>query len=286
MKPKGLGKGLGALISDAEEPVFDEAREFLEIDVNLIDVCKTQPRKNFDQEKLAELADSIKMHGVIQPLILNKKADRYVIIAGERRYRAARLAGLTKVPAIIKDMDAGDVLQVSLIENIQREDLNPMEEAHAISMLMKEYDFTQEKVAEGIGRSRSAVANILRLLTLPEPVSMLVENGELSAGHARTLIPLKEEKLLLDAAAYVVSRSLSVRETEEYVKRLLSPAKKHTTAPAESDPEFLLAEKELSEALETKIRLVGSQKRGKLVIEYYSKDQLNGLYDFLLTAKK
>jgi len=286
MKPKGLGKGLGALIADAEREISETQKDFLEIDVNLIDVCKSQPRKNFDQEKLTELADSIKIHGVIQPLILNKKGTRYSIIAGERRYRAARMAGLSRVPAVIKEVEARDVLQLSIIENIQREDLNPMEEANAIAMLMNEYSFTQEKVAEGIGRSRSAVANILRLLLLPPAVVAYVESGELSAGHARALLPLRDETRIRAAAEYVLEHQLSVRDAEQYVKRLLSPEQPTAKPAAAPSPELALAEKELSEAMETRIRLAGSPKRGKLIIEYYSREQLDQIYAFLLQAKK
>ena len=285
MKAKGLGRGLGALLGDAEATIIENPKESLEIEVSKIDVCKSQPRKNFDEEKLNELAASIKRHGVIQPLILNKKGSRYQIIAGERRYRAARIAGLKTVPAIVKDMEAGEVLQVSIIENIQRENLNPMEEAMAISMLMKEYGFTQEKVAEALGRSRSAVANTLRLLALPKSVAEMVEAGMLSAGHARTLIPLKDKKLLEAAAREVAEKEMSVRETEEYVKKLLAPEKPALAKPR-TNPEFARAEKELSEAMETKIRLSGSRERGKLIIEYFSAEQLDGLYDFLMQAKK
>lgn len=285
MKAKGLGRGLGALLGDAEATIIENPKESLEIEVSRIDVCKSQPRKNFDEEKLNELAASIKRHGVIQPLILNKKGSRYQIIAGERRYRAARIAGLKTVPAIVKDMEAGEILQVSIIENIQRENLNPMEEAMAISMLMKEYGFTQEKVAEALGRSRSAVANTLRLLALPKSVAEMVEAGMLSAGHARTLIPLKDKKLLEAAAREVAEKEMSVRDTEEYVKKMLAPAKPVPAKPRKN-PEFARAEKELSEAMETKIRLSGSRERGKLIIEYFSAEQLDGLYDFLMQAKK
>jgi ParB family chromosome partitioning protein len=203
MKQKGLGKGLGALISDAEEPVFDEAREFVEIDVNLIDVCKTQPRKNFDQERLTELADSIKMHGVIQPLILNKKANRYIIIAGERRYRAARLAGLTKVPAIIKDMEPREVLQVSIIENIQREDLNPIEEAAAFERLGREFGLTQDQIALRTGKPRSVITNYLRLLRMPDLVQECVLHGTLSFGHAKVLMTLETPQQMTAVAERV-----------------------------------------------------------------------------------
>ncbi|MBQ9942364.1 MAG: ParB/RepB/Spo0J family partition protein [Christensenellaceae bacterium] len=286
MKAKGLGKGLGALIGDAQTAIIEDPRAATEIDVNRIDVCKTQPRKNFDPEKLKELAASIKKYGVIQPLVVNKTGDRYTIIAGERRYRASRLAGLKKVPVIVKDMEAKDVLQVSIIENIQREDLNPMEEAMAISMLMEQYGFTQEKVAEGIGKSRSAVANALRLLSLPKKVTALVEDGTLSAGHARPLIALKDEESICKAAAVVAERGMSVRETEQYVKAILEDRPKVQKKEKPRDPDMALAERQLADALETKISLTGNGKKGKIVIEYFSKEQLDAIYSFLMQAKK
>jgi len=283
-KKSRLGRGLGALITDIDEVVAEPSKEVAaaasEIDVNLIDVFKDQPRKKFDEEALSELAESIKIHGVIQPLILKKRGERYSIIAGERRYRAARKAGLKTVPAIMKDIDEKEILELSIIENIQREDLDAIEEANAIAMLMKEYSLTQEQAAERLGKSRSAVANTLRLIKLPAAVRDMVASGELSAGHARCLVPLSAAQAE-KAAEVIVSRRLSVRETEEYVKKLTSEPQKK---PAKKESTFKDAEFELSRRYDTKVRIAGSEQKGKITIEYKSKEQLEALYDML--AKK
>lgn len=272
---KGLGKGLGALMSSAELP--EEQGGVLEIAVNLIDPCKTQPRQNFDKEKLSELAASVKQHGVLQPLILKAKDGRYTIIAGERRYRAARQAGLKTVPAVLKDADEKEVLQLSIIENIQREDLNPIEEAEAISRLMEQYQLNQEQVAAMLGRSRPAIANTLRLMGLSKAVRQAVASGALSGGHARTLLPLGER--MDEAAELVIKEGLSVRQTEALVKRMQE--EKPERPQRKKSSEFRTAEKELGELYETKVLLSGSEERGKITLEYYSKEQLYALYDML-----
>jgi len=270
MVKKGLGKGLGALI---EQNALDVQESESEIDI----------RKNFNNEKLSELADSIKSYGIIQPLILKPENGRFTIIAGERRYRAARLAGLKAVPAIIKDVDSRQLLELSIIENIQREDLNPIEEAQAIELLMREYQLTQEQLSERIGKSRSALANSMRLLALPPSVLQYVVTGELSAGHARALLALKEKDLLEAAAEHVIAKALSVRETEEYVKKLHAPPK-----PAQGKPqkpaEYTDAEEKMSRSLATKVNISGSDRRGKIVIDYFSSEQLDALFDFLVSA--
>lgn len=273
---KGLGKGLGALMSSAELPE-EQQGGVLEIAVNLIDPCKTQPRQSFDEEKLSELAASVRQHGVLQPLILKAKEGRYTIIAGERRYRAARQAGLKAVPAILKDADEKEVLQLSIIENIQREDLNPIEEAEAISRLMEQYRLNQEQVATMLGRSRPAIANTLRLMGLSKAVREAVASGALSGGHARTLLPLGER---MDEAAEIVKRDgLSVRQTEALIKRMQE--EKQEKPPRKKSSEFKTAEKELGDLYETKVSLSGSEERGKITLEYYSKEQLYALYDML-----
>ena len=277
MKAKGLGRGLDALLSGPD--VLEEKPAEQQIPINRIDAAKDQPRKHFDEESLRELADSIRQHGVIQPLILRKEGDRYSIVAGERRYRAARMAGLREVPAIVKEYDARQVLEVSIIENIQREDLNPIEEAEAIALLMREYGLSQEQVAARLGRSRRAGANSLRLTALPDRVAAMVVAGELSAGHARALLPLKEEKRLCAAAAHVVARGLSVRETEKYAKTLLATP----TAKREprTDPDILHAQEALSDKLETRVRIQGNRDSGKIVLSYFSPEQLDALYERL-----
>ena len=285
MAKRGLGKGLGALIDVSESAPVVEKSGVQEIDVNQIDVYKEQPRKIFDEEKLRELSESIAQHGIIQPLIVKKSGSRYMIVAGERRYRAARLAGLSKVPVIVKDVGAKEVLELSIIENIQREDLNPIEEAQAIAMLMDEYSFTQDKVAQRLGCSRSAIANTLRLLNLPDAVRQLISVGALSAGHARALLALKEENLIDQAAKMVVEKELSVRETEQYVKKLLERDKQAAVnSKAAKSPEIKDAERRLSTALETKVTVQGDEKKGRLTIEYYSREQLEALYEYLLRS--
>ncbi len=284
MKKVGLGRGLDALMGS-----FEELEEKLpenvpgmptEIDINLIDVNKDQARKSFDESKLKELSESLVQHGIIQPLILTEKDGRYTIVAGERRYRAARMAGFKAVPAVIKDIDGDKLLELSIIENIQREDLNPVEEAKAISLLMQEHGFTQDAVAKRIGRSRSAVANTLRLLVLPAKVQSYVESGELSAGHARTLVVLKDANVIAEAASHIMEHDLSVRAAEDYVKRLTMP-KKEKPEKAEKPAEIKSAEAQMSAALDAKVSINGSAKRGKIVIEYFSAEQLDALYSVL-----
>ena len=196
MAKKALGKGLGALMDIREEIDQEQQKTPSEIDIQLIDINPNQPRKNFDAEKLRELAESIRQHGIIQPLVLKPEKARYLIVAGERRYRAARMAGLKQVPAVIKEVTDQELLQLSIIENIQREDLNPLEEAEGIAELMAQFSLNQEEAAEILGRSRSAVANSLRLLNLPQSVKEAVVEGKLSAGHARALLAIRDKTLL------------------------------------------------------------------------------------------
>ena len=283
MAKKALGKGLGALMDIREEIDQEQQKTPSEIDIQLIDINPNQPRKNFDAEKLRELAESIRQHGIIQPLVLNPEKARYLIVAGERRYRAARMAGLKQVPAVIKEVTDQELLQLSIIENIQREDLNPLEEAEGIAELMAQFSLNQEEAAEILGRSRSAVANSLRLLNLPQSVKEAVVEGKLSAGHARALLALRDKTLLEKAALYVLEKQFSVRETEQYVKRLLTEKPRVSAKPA--NLEFETAEREIGELLETKVHFKGSSKRGKIIIEYFSKEQLYALYEYLKGKK-
>lgn len=283
MKQKGLGRGLGAFIDESIQ-FEQEDKAVNTVPIQKIDVFENQPRKFFDFDKLEELAESIKKHGVIQPLILKRIDDRYMIIAGERRYRAARLAGLKELPAIFMDVDEKETLEISIIENIQREDLNPIEEAQAMEMLMKNHGLTQEEVSERLGRSRSAIANTLRLLALPEDVRQMVSQGLLTAGHARTLIALKSDREIRDCAAVVIKNHLSVRETEKLVKKMQEQDDKENKKQEQKrkNPDLLHAERQLSEALETKVSILGNEGKGKVVLEYYSKDQLDSLYALLI----
>lgn len=280
MAKKALGKGLGALMGMEDASAEAEKQPAREVDIQKIDINKEQPRKHFDEEKMQDLADSIRQHGVIQPLVVKPEANgRYTIIAGERRYRAARMVGLKQVPVVTKEVTDRELLQISMIENIQREDLNPLEEAQGIAALMEQFSLTQEEAAEILGRSRSAVANSLRLLNLPESVKKRIVAAELSAGHARALLAIKDRTLLEKAAAYVVEKQFSVRETESYVKRLLTERPRPQKKP--QTPEFEAAEREIGEILETKVHFNGSDRRGRIVIEYFSKEQLYTLYEYL-----
>ncbi len=291
---RGLGRGLGSLFGDYENYEVPEVEKpekqektvevqtkegVLEVEIGLIDRNEKQPRKNFDEKALKELAQSIKQHGIIQPLILNKSGDRYVIVAGERRFRAARLAGLKKVPAIIKEYSKQEESEISIIENLQREDLNPIESARAINELINNYNLTQEVVADRIGKSRPAVANTLRLLTLPEAIIHLIEEGKLSAGHARTLLAVDDKKKQLELANLCISKKLSVRDLEQLVKKLSKPTK--STKKAEQSLELQAFANSLTKAFATKVSIIGNDKKGRIYIDYYSPDDLDRIYKIL-----
>jgi len=282
MGKKGLGKGLDALLGDFSEP---QATGLQEIDIYLIDTNEGQPRKTFDKEKLNELAESIKLHGVVQPIVVRKIGERYSIIAGERRYRAARIAGLATVPVVIRDMGEMQAREVALIENIQRENLNPIEEAAAIKTLMDLHDLTQEEVSRRISKSRPAVSNAVRLLSLPEEVQDMLKEGQIQAGHARAILAIPDALNRTIVARRIAQSGASVREAEKIVKAELNPKMEPVTPRAEKrtpDPDLRAAEDALRERLGTKVSIQGSAAKGKLVIEYYTKDQLSGLYDLLI----
>lgn len=273
MVKKGLGKGLGALISSAEA----ENTGVIEMRLNEIEPNRGQPRKYFNGEKLSQLAESIKLHGIVQPLIVKKEEDTYKIVAGERRWRAARLAGLDKVPVIIKDLSSKQVMEIALIENIQREDLNPIEEAEAYERLINEFSMTQEDISIAVGRSRPAIANAIRLLTLQEKLRDYVINGDLTSGHARALLAIEDSPIQLKAAEEIIGKGLNVRETEKLVKRILS--KKQKKEPKKPDEEYLAIEDKFREILGTKVKIIGNNKSGKIMIEYYSIDELERIVE-------
>ncbi|MEE0766423.1 MAG: ParB/RepB/Spo0J family partition protein [Christensenellales bacterium] len=275
---KGLGRGLDALLGDYTQPTPEGVQE---LDIHLIDTNAGQPRKDFDQEKLQELADSIRQHGVVQPILLRQNGERYVIVAGERRFRAARLAGLEKVPAIVKDLDEAQVMEVALIENLQREDLNPIEEAAAIRFLMQQHDLTQEEVSKRLSKSRPAIANSLRLLTLPEPVQAYLRNGKLQAGHARALAGLQDPEAQAVLADKIVGEGLSVRAAESLAREQGQKPPRQKKEPPATDPDLAAAEASLREWLGTKVSIQGSSQRGRIVIEYYNAELLQGIYDLL-----
>ena len=293
-KPSGLGRGLGALLGD--DVLKAESTGSLYLPISQVESCSSQPRKHFDEASLAELADSIREHGIIQPLTVRKLASGYYqIIAGERRWRAARLAGLQEVPVIVMEADDRKAAELAMIENLQREDLNPIEEAAGFQSLMETYHMTQEEAASRVGKSRSAVANALRLLALPDavcqlsltpPVAKLVEEGKLSAGHARALLPLSPA-LQENAAGAVISGGLSVRQTEALAKRL--SLEKPEKAPAPKGIDYAAeAQKELSSKLGRGVRIVTGRKKGRIELEYYGIDDLNDLLEALamLRAKQ
>ena len=284
-KPSGLGRGLGALLGD--DVLKSESSGSLYLPISQVESCSSQPRKAFDEAALAELAESIREHGIIQPLTVRKLASGYYqIIAGERRWRAARLAGLQEVPVIVMEADDRKAAELAMIENLQREDLNPMEEAAGFQSLMETYHMTQEEAASRVGKSRSAVANALRLLSLTPPVAKLVEEGKLSAGHARALLPLSPA-LQENAAGAVISGGLSVRQTEALAKRLSQ--EKPEKAPAPKGIDYAAeAQKELSSKLGRGVRIVTGRKKGRIELEYYGMDDLNDLLEALamLQAKR
>lgn len=264
---KGLGRGLEALIEANES---DEGT-VQEVKINDIEPNSGQPRKTFNQEKLEELAESIKAHGIIQPLVVRKRNGKFEIVAGERRWRAARIAGLSKVPIVVKEVTDKELMEVALVENLQREDLNPIEEAYGYETLLKGYALTQEEVSKAVGKSRSAIANTLRLLTLDEKVKKLVEKGELSAGHARAIVVIKDKEQQLEIAKKIIQNDLSVRETEKLLKLIESKKKIKRKAV---DPVYLALEDELKEILGTKVRITNNKNKGRVEIEYYSNDDL------------
>ncbi len=304
---RGLGRGLDNLIPTGEEkkskttaakqPVKTEVKEVVKevvrevertININKIEPNKSQPRKHFDEDALAELADSIKQYGIIEPLVVAKRNKYYEIIAGERRWRAARLAGLKEVPVVIKDYTDQEIVEIALIENIQREDLNPIEEAHAYERLIKEFNLKQDEVAERVSKSRTTITNSLRLLKLAEPVQQMLIDDMLTTGHVRTLISIEDSTLQYETALYVFDKKLSVRETEAYVKKVLRGGTSKKEAAVTEDLSFLYKEIEerLKNILGTKATIKSSNRnKGKIEIEYYSEDDLDRITHMLYNAK-
>lgn len=293
MIKKGLGKGLNALLSiyDEEEQQENVSRETKQpqsiegIDISLIYANPNQPRKNFDETALKELASSIKMHGVIQPIVVNKAEDgKFMIIAGERRWRASKLAGLTQIPAFIRNYTPKQIKEIAIIENLQREDLNPIEAAKAIKQLMEEYDLTQEAVADRIGKSRPAIANTLRLLSLPSDVVDLIEKNKLSAGHARCLVSLSNPLEQTKVAQIAIAKKLSVRDVEKLVKNLLNPVKERPKT--EQSIELKAMIEDMQKTFSTKVSAIGNDNKGRIYIDYYSKDDLDRIAELIELINK
>lgn len=280
MQKKGLGKGLGALIPGAEEA---KERAQFQLEVDKIVPNRLQPRRAFDQAKIDELAASMREKGVIQPLLVRRSSEGYELIAGERRLRAAIKAGLKEVPVVVKDASDAEALELALIENLQREDLNPMEEASAYQHLQQEFGLNQEEISAQVAKSRPAVANSLRLLLLPKAVQEEVAQGKLPAGQARALLGLQDEAAIVAVAREVIAKGLSTRQTEKLVRRLRS-SRKRRRGIAASDPDLRALVERLQRALGTKVRLVqhAGSSSGKLEIEYYSASDLERILQVIV----
>lgn len=272
----GLGRGLDALFDDNS---MEDTKSAVKLKINEIEPNREQPRKSFDEEALEELANSISTHGVLQPLLVRPLPDGgYRLVAGERRWRASRMAGLTEVPVVIREMSDSEEMELALVENLQREDLNPIEEAQGLALLMETYGLTQEQAAKRVGKSRPAVANSMRLLSLPQEVLALVERGELSAGHARTILALENKEQMTALASEIIKKRLSVRETERAVKALLKGDTKREKRVKKRDTYYDEVELAVSQSLGRKAKVfLSSGNRGTLEIEFFGKDDLSKL---------
>ena len=306
-KKKGLGRGLESLFAlydeesnenitnqnanqNSNQPANTKREQegnVTELDINKIYPNPNQPRKHFDEEALQELASSIKTHGVIQPLVVNREADgKYMIIAGERRWRASNMAGLQKVPVVIKNYTEKQIKEISIIENLQREDLNPIEAARAIKQLMDEYNLTQEAIADRIGKSRPSVANTLRLLSLYPDVVKMIEDGRLSSGHARSLVVVDDTTQQLKLAKQAADGKMSVRDLEKAVKNYLNPPKHASAKTNEQSLELKELINEMQRVFATKVSAIGNDNKGRIYIDYYSRDDLDRLADMIELLKK
>lgn len=279
MNKRGLGRGLEALI-----PMEQKTEENVqEIAIKKIVANDKQPRKDFDEQKLNELADSMKQHGVLQPVILRKKGTTYELVAGERRWKAAAIAGIEKIPAIVRELSDADVMEIALIENLQREDLNPMEEALAYRSLMNDFGLTQEELSKRVGKSRSQIANTVRLLNLNREIQTLVSLDKLSAGHARALLSIQNEKERIALAKKISEEALSVRQTEQMVKKLSNDNKQNKAQKIkEINPVMLDVTEKLQRTLGTRVKIKGNEKHGKIEIEFYSGDELERILETIV----
>jgi ParB family chromosome partitioning protein len=284
---KGLGRGLDALFESYKDETLniESNREWVqEIKITEVDPNPEQPRKHFDEEKIQELAESIRTHGVVQPILVKPSGSRYMIIAGERRWRAARAAGKAVIPAIVMDLSAEKIIEIGLIENLQREDLNPIEEAQGIKQLMDRLDLTQEETAERLGRSRPAVANALRLLNLSEQIQKYLMNNQLTPGHARALLAIEDQQLREDLAKKIIENELNVRDTEKMIKSLETKPKK--VKKLKEKPSYITEiEAGLEESLGTKVQIIPGTKKSIIEIEYYSNEDLERIIDRVTNRK-
>jgi ParB family chromosome partitioning protein len=280
MTRKALGRGLSALLREVETTTAGLEQVALE----LIDPNPFQPRRAFPDAGLKELADSIRSSGIVQPVLLRRADGRYQLITGERRWRAARLAGLEAVPAMVREVDDRQALELALTENLLREDLNPLEVAHGLAALQEQHRLTHEEIAARLGLTRSVVSNTVRLLRLPAPVQAMLASGEISAGHARALVALKDAKAQAEFARLIVEKGLSVRQTEEFVAGFEGrPKGRKGSAPASKpDPNVRAAVLEMERTLGTRVKIVGNAKRGRIEIKYFSAEDLNRIYDWIV----
>lgn len=300
VKKSGLGKGLDSLIPNKKEnkdisPRFEKLQAIDEtakeagimVKINQVEPNRDQPRKDFDEDALMELADSIKQFGILQPLIVQKKKDYYEIIAGERRWRAAKLAGIKEVPIIVKNFTEQEIVEISLIENIQRENLNPIEEAMAYKRLLKEFNLKQDEVAERVSKSRTAVTNSMRLLKLSDRVQQMIIDDMISTGHARALLAIDDEEQQYALANKIFDEKLSVRETEKLVKTLKNPKKEAKKSKAEHTFVHENLEEHMKSVMGTKVYVnPKANGKGKIEIEYYSEEELERIYDLIMTIPR
>ena len=276
-----LGKGLSALIPELKEDI--DKKEIVELDISMVYPNEEQPRKVFDEEKINILSDSIKAYGVLQPIVV-KPDDfgKYMIIAGERRYRASKIANKKSIPAVIKDLPIRDIMEIALIENLQREDLNPIEEALAYKSLIDNHNVTQEEISEAVGKSRPHITNTIRLLNLSEEVISMIECGEITAGHGKALLRITDKEKQLDIARRIVEDSLSVRATESLAKKISEEQNLKIPTKKEKDIFIVDVEEKLRNIFGTKVNISQGKKKGKIEIEYYNEEELNGIVSMLL----
>ncbi len=277
-----LGRGLSALIPDISTDV--DKKDIITIELKNIYPNQDQPRKVFDEEKIKILSESIKNYGVLQPIVLKPDdKGKYMIIAGERRYRASKLARKTDIPAVIKDIPMKDIMEIALIENLQREELNPIEEALAYRSLIKNYEVTQEEISEAVGKSRPHITNTLRLLNLPQKIMDMIDQGQITAGHGKALLRVTDENLQLELANKVIAEELSVRATEALAKKICEDNVKEIPKKSKEKDVFIVdVEEKLRNIFGTKVNISKGKKKGKIEIEYYNEDDLNNIVSMLL----
>ena len=289
---KRVSRGISELLANVEDVREDRYgdEQIIKVSLDKLYPNPHQPRKIFNEESIRELAESISEHGIIQPLVVKKIGSEYMIIAGERRFRAAKVAGLAQVPVIVKDMDEQKIREISLIENLQREDLNAIEEAEAIAELMSSYDMTQEELAKKLGKGRSSIANSVRLLNLPEEVKEALKEGKLTAGHGRALLAIEDGVVLRALAAKAIEEGWSVREIEKQVRYILKPETKPTkltdTVKAKMSLEMRAFVDDMTRVFATKVRLMGNETKGRITIDYFTNDDLQRIYEIIETLKK